>query len=350
MRLETYMNIKNLLIKKNILFLIAIAFLLLFFLRIPDILLLFYTAFVIASALDPIVERFSKRMPRIFAVLIIALISFVIIITLLVPLTNILLKQSFQFIRQMPVFWAEIGSILDHSAVVKEWLGPSFSSSQLFVKLHSYKDLAIKSSFGFTRDFFQFVGVLSTLAGIVIIMLRDKQELKEGYLNLYPEIIRERVDCISTAISKKVGKFVVGQLLSTVTVGLFAAIGLMIIGVNYPVLLGVTAGILDIIPIFGPIISIILTILVAFTQPSVNILFIILLYIVIAILSNQVIKQKIFSKILHLNDLILIFSLLVSGKLLGITGVILSPAFAATIKVLIHELYLSKIHSKPENM
>jgi len=350
MLLEKYVNIKNLLIKKNILFLFAIAFLLLFFFKIPDILLLFYVAFVITSALDPIVERFSKKIPRTFAVLTICLISSVIIITLLVPLTNILLKQGSQFIRQIPIFWEEIRRMLDHSYVIKEWMGPSFDSSQLLAKLQSYKNLVIQGSFGFTKDFFQFVGVLSTLAGIVFIMLRDKQELKEGYLSFYPESIREKADFISTAISKKVGKFVIGQLLSTIIVGFLVTIGLIIIGVNYPVLLGVTAGILDIIPVVGPIIAIILTILVAFTQPSVNVIFVVLLYIVVEILSNQVIKQKIFSKILNLNDLIIIFSLLVSGKLLGITGIILSPAFAATIKVLIQELYLNKIHSKPEKV
>lgn len=343
------MNINNLLIKKNILFLFAIAVLLLFFFEISDILLLFYTAFVITSAFDPIVERLSRRIPRFFAIVIIFLISFMFIVILLVPLADIVLKQGYQFIRQIPVFWKEISKILEQSFVIKLLMGPSLSSSQLLAKLHSSRVLVIKSSFGFVKDFFQLFGVLSTLAGLVFVMLRDKYELKEGFLSFYPEYARERVDLISTAISKKVGKFVIGQLLSTTLVGFMATIGLIVIGVNYPVLLGVTAGILDIIPVLGPIIAMSLTILVAFTQPSVNVLFVILLYVVISILSNQVIKQKIFSKLLHLNDLVIIFALLVSGKMLGVTGLILSPAFAATVKVLIQELYLNKFHSKSES-
>jgi predicted PurR-regulated permease PerM len=340
------MNIKNLLIKKSIIFFFAIAIILLFFFKISDILLLFYTAFVIASAIDPIVEKLTKKLPRIYAVLIIYLIGFVIIITILVPLTNILFKQGLQFIRQMPVFWKEISTILDQSTVIREWLGFSSSSSQLLAKLDSYKNLFIERSFGFAKDFFNFGGIISTLALIVFIMLRDKKELKDGYLDLYPDSIRDRADSILTAISKKVGKFTVAQVLSTIVIGFITTIGLIIIGVNYPVLLGVATGVLDIIPTFGPIIALILAILVAFTQPSINLLFVIMLYIFIAILGEQLVKQKVFSKILNLNDLILLLSLLISGKLLGIAGIILSPAFAVTIKVLIQELYFNKIHSK----
>ena len=129
-------------------------------------------------------------------------------------------------------------------------------------------------------------------------------------------------------------------------VGIMVSIVLVIFGVEYATLLGLVSGLLDIVPILGPTIALAIIILVAYPAGLVKILLIVLGFLAVQQLSNYVVRPVLFGKLMELHPLMIFLALFLAEQFLGFWGVILSPAIAATICVLIDELYLSPINLK----
>ena len=132
--------------------------------------------------------------------------------------------------------------------------------------------------------------------------------------------------------------------MSMITVGVMVMISLMILRIDYALLLGLISGILDIIPLLGPTIAVALIILVAAQAGWVKVVLAIVAFLIVQQISNYMIRPFLFGKFMALHPLMVFFSLFVAQQFLGVWGVILAPAIAATVCVLIDELYLIPIN------
>ena len=136
------------------------------------------------------------------------------------------------------------------------------------------------------------------------------------------------------------------QILSMVAVGIMVSIVLVIFRVEYSTLLGLISGILDIIPILGPSIALGVILLVAYPLGLTKLILIVLGFLAVQQISNYVVRPVLFGKMMSLHPLMIFLALFLAQQFLGFWGVILSPAIAATVCVLIDELYLKPINLK----
>ncbi|OGI23399.1 MAG: hypothetical protein A2287_00815 [Candidatus Melainabacteria bacterium RIFOXYA12_FULL_32_12] len=332
--------------------------------KVQTILILFFASFVIASAIDPLVELLSRKMPRKAAIFLIALAGLIVIAVFLIPLINIFIRQTLLFLNQAPAYWAkiqnlagnqtnEVGlvSIVNNLGIRQlvnyiETLNIIPDVSQIITAISGIGQNVISGSVNLTKGFISSVIFIFTSAIIVLYMLIDKYYLKDKFLNLFQEKDRLEVSRIAGLISKKAGGYVISLVIMVFTIGLIISIGLALIGVKFSLILGTIAGILDIIPIVGPIIGVSIIILVSLAQKPILALWAFIIYIAAQWLADTFIRPLIFGKFLNLHPLTLIFSLLVGTILLGFIGIILAPAFAATISVLLDELYIKKLNKK----
>lgn len=342
-------KIKNLFDQKTIILLMILAVAAFIFYQIPDILMLFFVSFVIASALNPFVDWLEKRMQRGFAILTVYLAGFLLIFLFLAPLLGIAINQISSLIKNLPEYFSELYRLLGQLAITHRMIDKIPDFSQILSTASSYGREFIAGSISATLGFAASLIILFTAAMIILYMLIDKDYLTKTFLKFFPEEIRSRAESISVSISRKVGGFVIGQLISLLAVGVLTAIGYMLIGLDYSILLGLITGILDIVPIVGPIIAVAIAIIVALAQKPILAIWVLIIFTVIQWGTNVFVKPVVFSKFLDLHPLIIIFALLVAGSKLGVIGVIVSPAIAATICVLIDELYLSRINGNGES-
>ena len=128
------------------------------------------------------------------------------------------------------------------------------------------------------------------------------------------------------------------------SVGVITTIGLMFLRVDYALLLGVLNAVLDIIPIVGPVLGLIITMLVAYKMGAVTLILIILLFIFAQWAENNLVRPYIFGRFLDIHPLIIYFFLFVTSQYLGVVGVIFAPAIAATVCVLFDELYIKNVN------
>ncbi|MBQ9792573.1 MAG: AI-2E family transporter, partial [Clostridia bacterium] len=172
----------------------------------------------------------------------------------------------------------------------------------------------------------------------------EKNLIRDAIILVFPPKLKERAKEVYENIEKKVGGYVIAQVLSMSTVAILTAVGLMVLKVEYAVLLGLVAGLLDIVPIVGPTLAFVLGLLFALPQGWLVVLGVIVVYLAAQWISNNFIRPFVFGKFLDLHPIIIIFAFLIAAQFLGVWGVILSPAIAALLLTLFDELYLKTIN------
>ena len=204
----------------------------------------------------------------------------------------------------------------------------------------------VNHSLSITAGIVQAIVILVAMTMIVYYILIDKVYLKQKFLEFFPPDLKDKAERILSTISTKVGKYVRAQILSMAAVGIMVSIVLVIFGVEYSTLLGLISGILDIIPILGPSIALGVILLVAYPLGLTKLILIVIGFLIVQQISNYVVRPLLFGKMMSLHPLMIFLALFLAQQFLGFWGVILSPAIAATVCVLIDELYLKPIKGK----
>jgi len=122
------------------------------------------------------------------------------------------------------------------------------------------------------------------------------------------------------------------------------ALGLLIIKVDYAVLLGLITAVLDIVPVVGPALALIICLITAYKAGPLTLALIVVVFSIAQIAENNLVRPYIFGKFLDLHPLIIYLFLLITAQHLGVVGVIFAPAIAATACVLVQELYIKNIN------
>lgn len=193
-------------------------------------------------------------------------------------------------------------------------------------------------------------GVINSFIGVFIsfYLLKDYEFFKKLYMKCMNIIMNEfkfkSLNKTLLEINIIVSSFIRGQILDGLIVGIISSIGLSIIGINFAFLIGLTAGIANIIPYVGPIIGCIPAIIVGILSPNPIIaLWAVLLLLAVQQLDSAVISPKVVGDSMGLHPIFVIMAVTVGGTLAGILGMLLSVPIAGIIK-----LFLTKLMTKSE--
>lgn len=340
--------LKRLLTFKNIIFLVLVVVLLLILPKIVNVLLLFFAAYVIACALNPYVVKMEKYMSRNIASMIAVVFSCIAIFALFIPILIVSFKEISAFLVHLPQKLYDLVAYLNSATIFGHKLSEILIINKLFEQNANVAGDILNHSWSFTLGLFEVAVIAIALMMIVYYLLIDKTYLRKKFLEFFPQDIKQKASNILSTISHKVGGYVSAQILSMIAVGLMTVIFLMILGVNYSLLLGLITGILDIVPIAGPTIALGIILLVAYPLSIVKVILIIAAFLIVQQISNYIVRPIVFSKWMELHPLMVFLALFLAQQFLGFWGVILSPAIAATICVLIDELYLTPMNEKNE--
>ena len=329
---------------KNIIFFIIAVLFLVFITKIKDIAILFFASYVIACSLNPIVDKMTKKMPRSLASSLVLGAGLLITALFLVPIGVMAGHQIKAFLNNLPGQINALKAFIINTPILKQTvlsqldLGEVISSASGFTT--NFVNGSINAGMGFATAIVYF------LAACIIIyyFMSDKDTVRKTYVSLFPRPMKERAEEILNTISQKIGGYVLAQVVTIVSVGVIMTIGLALLKVDYAILLGVLNAILDLVPVVGPGIALAVTLLVAYKIGPVTLLLVILIFIIAQWAENNLVRPYIFGKFLDLHPLIIYFFLFVTAQYLGVIGVIFAPAIAATVCVLIEELYIKNVN------
>ncbi len=343
------MSYKRLFTTKNIIFSALVIALLFLLPKISGILMLFFGAYVIACALNPYVTELTKRMKRGAASTIVVLTSILALIALFVPIFFVAFKEIRTFMITLPQKTTDAITFLTNSQVYGYKFTDFIDFENILGNSAMFAQNLVNKSLNFTVGLFQLLVILVALTMIVYYILLDKTYLKNKFIQFFPPDLKNKASEILTAISSKVGAYVRAQLLSMTAVAIMVMIVMLVLKIDYATLLGLISGVLDIIPILGPSIALCVILLVAYPLGITKIILVIAGFLLVQQMSNYVVRPVLFGKMMSLHPLMIFLSLFLCDQFLGFWGVILSPAIAATVCVLVDELYLDQINVKANN-
>lgn len=296
-----------------------------FFFQTRGILTLIFLAYIINAALLPIVKELNKRGVPHFLSVLIPFISILLIIFLIVfPLIPFVASQVMLLLTRLPNY-------IDDSARA---LG-------IVIDVNQVQDVVTKELNTLGRNAFSvtskvFGGIFSTLTVLVVsfylILYHDR--FKKNIAHLFHPKDREKVLATLSLIDEKLGAWLQGQLILSLSIGIITWIALSILSLPYAVPLAILAGMLEIIPTLGPIIASIPAIIVAFSVSPTMAIFVIALYIIIQMLENNLLVPKIMQKAVGLNPVVVILAVMIGANLMGVLGALLAVPFVSFIIVL----------------
>jgi predicted PurR-regulated permease PerM len=309
--------------------------------------LLLFTAILLAEGLRPSVNRLAKRVPggvAILAVLGSVLLAFV---TATIALLQPLGSESSRLLTAMP----DIAQSLQSQFLeTQKFLHQSEGVQALAASLSGTAS-ALLGSFG--QKLLGGPALLAQMVGdgVLIILLTvawlmSAGELSAFVLSLLPPILRERWGAAFDEIGVKLGAYVQGVVINGIVVGVATGIALALLGIPYALLLGFVAAIFQAIPLVGAIISGPIIILAALaTAGWTKALFATGAFIIVQLIDQNALSPIIFGQRVQLSFLLIVFSTVLGGTLLGIAGAFLAVPAAAALQVIIVRIVAPAIRS-----
>jgi predicted PurR-regulated permease PerM len=183
------------------------------------------------------------------------------------------------------------------------------------------------------------VGILSNVPWLVLVpvlaflLLKDAAHFKRIILTTFPHRIRLRGHRLFEDLNATLAAYIRAQLLACLLVGSLCGIGFAALGVPYPILLGVLAGIMEFIPLVGPLVVAAAAVVIAALHAPVLALWTALFLMVLRILEDYVIYPRLIGRNIHLHPLVVIIAVLAGAELDGVTGMFMAVPTVAVVSV-----------------
>jgi predicted PurR-regulated permease PerM len=183
------------------------------------------------------------------------------------------------------------------------------------------------------------VGVLSNVPWLVLVpvlaflLLKDAGNFRRTILTTLPHRIQLRGHRLFEDLNATLAAYIRAQLLACLLVGSLCGIGFAVLGVPYPILLGVLAGIMEFIPLVGPLVVAAAAVVIAALHAPVLALWAALFLLVLRILEDYVIYPRLIGRNIHLHPLVVIIAVLAGAELDGVTGMFMAVPTVAVVSV-----------------
>ncbi|MBX3020409.1 MAG: AI-2E family transporter [Bdellovibrionales bacterium] len=335
--------------------------------KLVGLLTLLLTSFVVLMAVENL--------------LVSALLAFVISYTL-GPLVNYLERQGVSRTLATTVVFAGGAGVI---GLIGVWLAPYLGEtisrlqadtpryisglgafiSEMEIKVHSIAgplsnfDLTsrVESQLtSWTHDFFEKLpGFVKTFFTVMLLgpflaffMVKDGRNLVRTVMGLAPNDLFETALSLQHQINFQIGQFVRARILESLIVGLVTAFGLFMISFPYPLLLGMFAGLMNLIPYLGPIFGAVPAFLIALVNgySGLEVTALAMVYIVAQLIDAGFLIPLLVAKIVDLHPVTVILVIIAGAQLMGVLGMIISIPVAGTLKVTISTIYRHLIDTR----
>ena len=344
------MNISKWYIKYLLMFLF-----LLFSLVILEHVFIYFTPFiiaaVIASLINPIVDHLDSRIPihRGFAVVIVLILVIVILVTMIIIGGTQGYLELNRLLRNLP----------DYRSINSQfkWISEQNQELEHFMESWEMSD-AVKDAINSNLQLL-YNGIRNTLISIINSILeiltklpsmlmilfiafiatffisRDRDNIKDFLVNIFPAEVQPKISNVFTQLNNSAVGYIRAMLILISISGIIAGTGVKLLGNQYALIVGVTAAVLDLIPIIGPALLFypwIITSIILGNFSQAFALFILQLFLAVVRSASE---GKIMGKNLGLHPLATMIALFSGYRILGVIGFVVGPTFLVIIKAIV---------------
>lgn len=312
--------------------------------RFLHIIVLLIISLVLAYLITPLVDRLQQsHIPRALVIAAIYLAVFGVVALIFVLFVPSLTTQLQGLSKSLPSLLNSKTGLQARLDEILKRVHISMSTKDLSNRLSSAVSAAGSTLLGSTLTIV--TGVVQTATDILLTLaitfyfLLDGHAMHNRATRLLPSAMRERWFFIQATLDKVLGGYVRGQLLVALTVGLAAGLGCALLGVNYPLVIGLLAFLFELIPMIGPILGMIPAVLISLFQSPTPVVWVFVFFVVLQQIESNVIVPRVSGHAVGLHPLAALLALLVGVELGGIGAAFLAVPLAGVIWVLAVALY-----------
>jgi predicted PurR-regulated permease PerM len=321
-----------------------------------QVLLPYILGLVLAYLLLPVVNWIDRHMPgrlhkwriaRPLSIILTYLVVMLIVAGIVAFFVPVVLEQARILIERWPGL---VGQVQDWGARGLGWYTeniPAEWRDTIETNLQNLLDDALVAlRTGVVATLTTVFSTMSFFLGLVVIpfwlfyILQDEQQVKQGVLQAFPEQLRDDVLFLARLIDDVLSAYIRGQLLLVLFVGGLATLALLIIGVPFAIVLGVIAGIFEVLPYIGPILGAIPAVLVALLTDPVSAIWVTAAFTGIQQIENLILVPRISGESVKLHPALVMVVLVVGNELAGLLGMLIAVPVAAVLRDVFKYLYL----------
>lgn len=310
-----------------------------------SILLPFVAGLALAYFLDPVADFLERRgISRLVATLLI-LVTFILVLLLaLLIIIPLLADQLGQFIKQLPGYVEAVQRLIADpgQAWLRDFMGDSLdnirgSIGEIVGQGASWLTGFLGSIWHGGQAVISVVSLIVVTPVVAFYMLVDWDRMIDSLDNMLPRRHQETIRALARDMDSAVSGFVRGQALVCLILGLFYAVALTMVGLNFGLLIGLGIGILSFIPFVGSLTGLVLSLGVAIAQfwPDwVSILIVLAIFGAGQFIEGNILQPRLIGRSVGLHPVWLMFALFAFGALFGFVGLLLAVPIAAAVGVL----------------
>ncbi|MCX6033785.1 MAG: AI-2E family transporter [Chloroflexi bacterium] len=332
---------------------VALGFWLLY--RFYQVIFILFIAILMGTVIRPVVTWLHQRgLPRIAGVILIYLLVLALLIGFVLLLFPLIVEQGTTLIAAVPGYYQSL----------REWMA-NFPN-QLIFRLSEFLPATLPglepveqtgqqmlASAGQVLDYGTSAAKVILII-IVILMLTfywtlDGPRTIKSFLRLVRQDQRESISELISAMETKVGSYIVGQGVLCLVIGTMALVAYLLIGLPNALVLALVAGVLEAVPVVGPLLGAIPAGLVALSIAPGKLVWVIIATVVIQQLENSFLVPRVMRKAVGVNPFVTLLAFFAFSSLFGIAGALMAIPIAAILQLVLDRFVFHPEALEPED-
>jgi predicted PurR-regulated permease PerM len=315
----------------------------LFFYYAIDVVLLFFGAVLLAIFLRGLADLINReaRISEGAGVLLVSFVLLVILASAIALLAPSVAEQGRHLRQELPVSAQKVSDFISQYGWGKTLIAqlPSVDDMKAKIEISS----VLTRVGGYFSSTVGAIGNFFVMILLAIYLAIEPRFYAHGFTKLFPIGARPRVYEVLAEIGTTLKWWLIGKTLSMIFIGVLTWVGLSILGVPLSLTLGLIAGLLSFIPNFGPIMSAVPALLLAFIESPISALYVAILFIVVQIIESNLVTPYIERQTVELPPALTVFAQLSLGVIIGGVGLILATPLLALIVVIVQSVYIGDV-------
>jgi len=301
-------------------------------------------SFVLFAVLEPVSGSLQRHgFPRATASLSVLLLLVIVTVLAVYLLLPQLSAQLSVLKTQVPIIWQSLSDFAQKiSEQISAFLGLDIDTGKILEpvitqgNVYAKKILLQASNFLFSLSF-----MLVLIPIFTFFLIRDYRNMRNTLLDALPNRSFELGWLIYHRVAHQLQEYIRGIMIQSLIMTLVTSSGFYIIGLQSPVLLGIIAGVLNLIPYIGPLLAMVLPVLLALGQTPLDlwlVLYAISVLLIAQLIDNAIVVPAVIAHAVNLHPVIVIIGIIIFGNLFGFIGMILAIPTLATVNIIFRGL------------
>lgn len=303
--------------------------------------------FIMMPIRDAVCRVFERLTRRPLPIDIAILLSFVVLIFILGTMTNIILKP---LLVQVNLLTANFNEIVAQMADLVFQL--ENEQTQLYIPDHVktiINDAFVKASNYGVEGVSNLIRSVFYIAGTVVeffvvpfitfYFMKDGDRLVQAFVRIFPGSYQGQMTVAFHEVQHVLSRYIRGQIIMSCIIATVTFLGMWILGVPYPMVIGVLAAITEWIPIIGPIVGAIPAILLGATVDISLAVKVLIFYVIVQQIDSHLIMPQVMGAVISIHPVVIIIAILIGGTLFGVAGMILTVPLTAVLQIVCKHLW-----------